>query len=165
MRVLGTLTPSAIEDAGRRRSRSRARVAQMVMARTGPFTAAELVAEGRARRPRVARATVFRALDLFQALGLVEQLDLPGGGHAYVRCLPAHHHHLVCSRCGRTVEVPDLGLTDVTAEIHRRTGFRIDEHRLELFGRCPRCQAGSSSTDDAALGPGQGEFSRAQRAG
>lgn len=138
---------AALQAAGQRRSRSRACVAEMIIARDGPFTAAEIVEEGRRRHPRVARATVFRALELFHELGLVERLDLPSGDHAYVRCLPAHHHHLVCSSCGRSIEVPDLGLNVVTEEIRRRTGYRIDEHRLELFGICPRCQGVSVSTD------------------
>ena len=41
----------------------------------------------------------------------------PDGEHAYVSCARAHHHHVVCSRCGRTAEVADAGLNDAVAEI------------------------------------------------
>jgi Fur family peroxide stress response transcriptional regulator len=47
----------------------------------------------------------------------------------------------VCSRCGRTTEVDDAGLSDAVREIGRRSGYRIESHRLELFGLCPSCQA------------------------
>ena len=84
---------------------------------------------------------MFRTIDALEQLGLIERLDLPSGEHAYVACEPAHHHHVVCSRCGRTAEIEDAGLKTVVREIARRTGFRVDEHRLELFGLCPACLA------------------------
>jgi Fur family ferric uptake transcriptional regulator len=84
---------------------------------------------------------LFRALDLLVELGVVERLDLPSGEHAYVECAPVHHHHVVCSRCGRAAEVDDAGLNDAVLEIGRRSGYRIETHRLELFGLCPSCQS------------------------
>ena len=39
------------------------------------------------------------------------------------------------------IDIDDAGLRRVVADIARRTGFRIDDHRLELFGLCPACQA------------------------
>jgi Fur family ferric uptake transcriptional regulator len=84
---------------------------------------------------------VFRTLDALEGIGLVERLDLPSGEHAYVTCERSHHHHVVCSRCGRTSEIDDAGLKAVVHQIARRTGYRVDEHRLELFGLCPACLA------------------------
>ena len=66
---------------------------------------------------------------------------LPTREHAYVVCEPLHHHHVVCSRCGRVADIADEGLRTVVNEVARRTGYRVDEHRLELFGLCPGCQA------------------------
>ena len=105
------------------------------------------MADAARRRPGIGRATVFRALELFAELGLVERLDLPSGEHAYVACEPAHHHHVVCSHCGRATEVDDCGMTEVAREVARRTGYRIDRHRLELFGVCPDCRAGTGTGD------------------
>ena len=68
-------------------------------------------------------------------------IDLPTREHAYVVCEPLHHHHVVCSRCGRVADIADEGLRTVVNEVARRTGYRVDEHRLELFGLCPGCQA------------------------
>jgi Fur family ferric uptake transcriptional regulator len=71
----------------------------------------------------------------------VERVDLPSGDHAYVACEPAgHHHHLVCSTCGRSTEVAELGLDRTLDRIEASTGFQIESHRLELFGRCADCQ-------------------------
>ncbi|HEX8938812.1 MAG TPA: Fur family transcriptional regulator [Candidatus Limnocylindrales bacterium] len=129
-----------VEAAGERLTAPRRAVAELIAAKRGHFTAAELVADAGQRRPGLGRATVFRTLELFTQLGLVERLDLPTGGHAYVACQTAHHHHLVCSSCGRAVDVEDHGLAAALEEVARRTGYRVDSHRLELFGRCPACQ-------------------------
>ena len=59
-------------------------------------------------------------------------------------CAPTHHHHVVCSRCARTAEIEDAGLRAVVREVTRRTGFRVDEHRLELFGLGSACESATA---------------------
>jgi Fe2+ or Zn2+ uptake regulation protein len=141
IRTMGTAASllAALDGAGYRVTGPRRAVAELVAHRGGPFTAADLLADARSGRVGIGRATVFRALEVFSELGVVERLDLPSGEHAYVGCEPAHHHHVVCDRCGRTTEIDDAGVRDVVGAIERRTGFQIDSHRLELFGRCPDC--------------------------
>jgi Fur family transcriptional regulator, ferric uptake regulator len=132
---------AALDEAGYRITEPRRLVSRLIADRRGHFTAADLVDAARSRRLGIGRATVFRALDLFEGLGMVERLDLPSGEHAYVPCEPIHHHHVICSRCGRTEEIDDPGIDAVTGAIGRRTGYRIDSHRLEIFGLCPACAA------------------------
>jgi len=131
----------ALDTAGYRLTGPRRAVADLIARYDGHFTAAELEAFARDRRIGISRATLFRALDLLSELNVLERLDLPTGEHAYVACAPAHHHHLVCSRCGRTTEVDDYGVAAAVDEIARRSGYRIEAHRLELFGLCRNCQA------------------------
>jgi len=132
---------TALDNAGYRLTGPRRNLAELIAARDGAaFTAADLVADVRARRLGIGRATVFRAIDLLETVGAVERIDLQNGDHAYVACMPAHHHHVICSRCANATEIGDLGLGAVAREVARRTGYRVDEHRLELFGLCPGCQ-------------------------
>ena len=131
---------AALDNAGYRLTRPRRVLADLIAAREGStFTAAELSADVHDRRLGIGRATIFRAIELLEQVGSVERIDLPSGDHAYVACLPAHHHHVICARCARSIEVGDLGLGAVAREASRRTGYRIDGHRLELFGLCPDC--------------------------
>ena len=134
---MGDLTPivTALDRAGYRLTEPRRSLASLIEAQEGHFTAAALVEAAREQRLGVGRATVFRTLEVLEDLGAVERLDLPSGEHAYVGCEPAHHHHVVCSGCGRTEEIEDVGLRTVVAEMTRRTGYRVDDHRLEVFGR------------------------------
>lgn len=122
-----------------RMTEPRRAVAQLIADRSGHFSAADLVDEARQRRLAIGRATIFRTLEVLTDLDLVERIDLPSGEHAYVACEPSHHHHVVCSGCGRSQDIDDAGLRAVVRDVARRTGFRIDDHRLELFGRCAEC--------------------------
>ncbi len=130
----------AIDAAGYRLTEPRRSLADLVLDLDGHFTASDLADAARRRGLRIGRATLFRGLELMLELGAVERLDLPNGEHAYVACAPAHHHHVVCSRCGRTAEVDDEGLSEAVRRIELQTGFRIDTHRLEMFGLCSHCQ-------------------------
>lgn len=131
---------TALDDAGFFVTEPRRVVAEMVADRGSHFTANELVDEAKQARLGVGRATVFRALELFAQLGLVERLDLPNGDHAYVVCQPSHHHHVICTGCGRSAEVGDLGIGSIAGEVESQTGFTIDSHRIELYGLCPECR-------------------------
>jgi Fe2+ or Zn2+ uptake regulation protein len=135
----------ALDEAGYRMTSSRRAVADLIASRDGAFETADLVADSRRRRLGVARATVFRTLELLVGLGAVERLDLPSGAHSYVRCeTTRHHHHLVCTRCQRAVDLEELGMAAIVAEAERRTGYRVNRHRVELWGLCPSCQAAAA---------------------
>ena len=132
----------ALAAAGYRLTEPRRVVAELVAERDGHFTANDLIAQALARDLDIGRATIFRALDLFTELQLLERIDLPTGDHAYVPCLPGyHHHHVICQRCARVTEVEDLGLGGAIAGMERNTGWTVQKHRLELYGLCPECQS------------------------
>ena len=137
---------AAFDDAGYRLTGPRRALAHLIGARNGHFTAEDLMAFSREARLGVGRATVFRSLDILAELGVIERLDLPTGEHAFVACEAAHHHHVVCSSCGRATWAADHGLEQVAAEIGSETGYRIDTHRLELFGLCAECLRAREST-------------------
>ena len=87
----------------------------------------------------IGRATVFRSLDLFTSLGLVERVDLPGGDHAYVACErrppPPRDLHRLRPLARRRRRRPGRGARRIGA----RSGFRVTAHRLEIFGLCAAC--------------------------
>jgi Fe2+ or Zn2+ uptake regulation protein len=142
---------TALDAGGYRVTTPRRRIAQLIAEMRGRFTAEQLLSASRRHRYGIGRATVFRSLEVFSALNLVERVDLPSGEHAYLACEPAHHHHVVCSRCGQAQGVPEGELGELTAalrEVSRRTRYQIDSHRLELYGICPSCQAAASSAPD-----------------
>lgn len=98
---------------------------------------------------------------LFEHLGLVRRIDL-GDGLARFEIADNdpdghHHHHLVCRRCERIVQLDDCILADMESRLSRHYGFQEITHRLEFFGVCPDCQrvrtraAGSKEGRDRKL--------------
>ena len=132
---------SALAEAGHRMTGARRDLIDLILTRDGTFDSSDLIVDARRRGIPAARATIFRTIEVLVDLGALERLDLPGGEHSYVRCeVSRHHHHLVCTGCQRSVDLEDLGMSPIMAEMARRTGYRIDRHRVELYGLCPICQ-------------------------
>lgn len=94
--------------------------------------------------PGVGRATVFRTLRLLQEVGTVCQVVLDDGTLQYRLTSGGHHHHIVCSNCGAVNDFEACDIQSLLAELASRTGYDIEAHRLEVYGRCARCRGGVS---------------------
>lgn len=88
-------------------------------------------------------ATVYRAMHLLQAMGMVKRFDF-GDGAARFELMAegddGHHHHLVCIRCAEVVEIDECFPEEIEQRIANRNGFTAVTHKLEFFGICPHCQ-------------------------
>ncbi len=110
------------------------------------FTAEELAAAA----PSVGRATVFRTLRLLQEIGTVCQVILDDGTLEYRLASGGHHHHVVCSACGAVDDFANADIEALLGALASLTGFTIEAHRLELYGRCARCTAPLAATETTA---------------
>jgi Fur family ferric uptake transcriptional regulator len=88
-------------------------------------------------------ATVYRSLHMLESMKMVKRFDL-GGGVARFELLAegddGHHHHLVCTRCAKVVEIEECFTRELEEKIAERNGFKAITHKLEFFGVCPGCQ-------------------------
>lgn len=95
---------------------------------------------------RVARASIYRALEALAAEGLVQRVDLGESGSRWERIGGnddhSHHHHLVCGSCGRIVPFEDDRLERALDSLSSSAGFRVDSHEVTLHGRCGPCCSG-----------------------
>jgi len=73
------------------------------------------------------------------ASGLVDTLRTETGEALYRRCSAHHHHHLVCRRCGATVEVQGKQVETWAAKVANEHKFSEVSHTIEIFGICPQC--------------------------
>jgi Fur family ferric uptake transcriptional regulator len=128
-----------LEMAGHRVTPSRRAVVAAVARAGSHFTVDDISR----RLPDVGRATVFRTMKLLLGLGVVCRVLLEDGSLHY-RLSPAgageHHHHLVCSECGRVEDFFPCDVALLTDELARRTSYEIEGHWLELYGRCGACR-------------------------
>jgi Fur family transcriptional regulator, ferric uptake regulator len=79
-------------------------------------------------------STVYRTVKLFEDAGIIERHDFGAGRARYERLGEAHHDHLIDLKTGRVIEFQSAEIEALQAEIARRLGFRLVDHRLELFG-------------------------------
>jgi len=125
---------------GERVTRQRLLVANTLAAAGRQQTADQLYRTLRRQEPGIGRATVFRTLETLVEAGVARRLELDGHVYAYVACLPEHHHHLSCTRCGRVEEIDEAYVRPIADRLSRDMGFEIDDARLDFYGRCATCR-------------------------
>jgi Fur family ferric uptake transcriptional regulator len=122
------------------RSTRQRRAVQDLMNTLDEFSSAqEIHARLRDSGSIVGLTTVYRTLQTMASAGEVDVLRPEDGEARYRRCTPEHHHHLVCRRCGRTLEVDSPAVEHWADDMGHRHGFSDISHTLEIFGVCPDC--------------------------
>ena len=84
-------------------------------------------------------ATVYRALQKAATENTVDVIRKDDGEALYRLCATGHHHHLVCTSCGKTVEVEGSAVEKWANTVAKNNGFRKVSHVVELFGLCAKC--------------------------
>ena len=133
---------------------TRQRAAVMAVLDTlSDFRSAQQIHEAlRADGQTVGLATVYRTLQSLADGGEVDALRGVDGETVYRRCVRReHHHHLVCRRCGATVEIDGPTVESWAAHVAAQHGFIDIEHTVELFGLCAAC--GAAQAPDATPAP------------
>ena len=143
----------ALRATGRRLTRARRLILEIVRASDAHPSAAAVYRDVRRRLPRVSLATVYRNLRMLAAEGLMSERADAAGMRFDGNTGP--HDHFTCLTCGRIYDVPARdGLSPVTTV---RAGFEVLSRRIEFYGRCSRCNTQRRK-------PWQDEASRAPRA-
>ena len=131
---------AALRRSGRRLTRQRRVIWEVLLAEPGRHLSAEDIVERvREQLPGVNTSTVYRTLEILVDDGLLLRTDL-GGDRAYYEPARDHtHHHVVCERCGKVTHLHDGALGDLRARIEKDSGYRLGEREISFFGTCPSC--------------------------
>jgi len=132
-----------LHAAGYRRGGARTAVVEALARHDCAVTALELEGELRRRKPAPARASIYRALEQLEQLGLLRRLEVSRGVAGYERIEHdgEHHHHAICQQCGRMIPFEDATLERAIDEVSGRMSFDAAEHEVTIRGRCERCAA------------------------
>ncbi|MDB5452375.1 MAG: ferric uptake regulator, Fur family [Caulobacteraceae bacterium] len=84
--------------------------------------------------PHISIATVYRTVRLFEEAGIISRHDFRDGRSRYEEASETHHDHLIDMKSGRVVEFVDEEIEKLQALIAKRLGYRLVDHRLELYG-------------------------------
>jgi len=129
-----------LERNGVRATPRRLEVLEELAQERDDVTAQQLWSRLRKRDSGAGLATVYRTLALLSERGVVDVLSHHGAEQCYRLCGDEHHHHLLCERCHRVVEVQECGLDDWVAGAAKRHGFVATDHRVEIVGLCADCR-------------------------
>ena len=94
----------------------------------------ELYRRAHAMDPHISIATVYRTVRLFEEAGIIERHDFRDGRSRYEETPDHHHDHLIDMRSGRVIEFVDPEIEALQDSIARKLGYRLVDHRLELYG-------------------------------
>jgi Fur family ferric uptake transcriptional regulator len=94
----------------------------------------ELHRRAHAIDPHISIATVYRTVRLFEEAGIITRHDFRDGRSRYEEHSEAHHDHLINLQTGEVIEFVDKEIEALQEAIARKLGYRLIDHRLELYG-------------------------------
>jgi Fur family transcriptional regulator, stress-responsive regulator len=134
-------TESRLRDAGLRVTAQRVVVLEVLDRSDGHLTAEEVRLAARSRIGSVSVQAVYDVLAVLTRVGLARCIETPGHPARYESRVGDNHHHFVCRRCGRTIDV-DCAVGDAPCLLPSAVprGFEIDEAEVTYWGICSDCR-------------------------
>jgi Fur family ferric uptake transcriptional regulator len=121
-------------EKGMRMTDQRRVIARVLSAATDHPDVEELHRRAHAVDPHISIATVYRTVRLFEESGIIERHDFRDGRSRYEETPSHHHDHLIDMKTGKVVEFVDEEIEALQNAIARKLGYKLVDHRLELYG-------------------------------
>ncbi len=121
-------------DKGLRMTDQRRVIARVLSEAQDHPDAEELHRRAAAIDNRISIATVYRTVRLFEEAGILERHDFRDGRSRYEEAPEQHHDHLIDVSTGKVIEFRDEEIERLQQAIAERLGYRLVDHRLELYG-------------------------------
>ena len=123
-----------------KKSDQRTAILDLMISKRGHHTADELWGFLKKEHPDIGIATVYRTMKLFLDAGIVKELNIDATAR-YELAAEGHHDQLVCTVCGKTVEITSPAIEKEQEAIAKKHGFELTDHTLLLLGRCGECRS------------------------
>jgi Fur family transcriptional regulator, ferric uptake regulator len=108
----------------------------------GHQSAEELTSAVKKKDKTIGQATVYRNLKIFAESGIAREVRFGDGVTRYEHNVDhAHHDHITCQRCGKTIEVFDPNIEELQEKLAEEHKFLITGHVLHIYGLCAECRA------------------------
>ncbi len=127
---------AGLRDAGLRATTQRVALLHTLLSSSGPVSVEALT---KSSKGAYDLATAYRTLDALVLAGLAKRIEL-SQGRALFEASSEHHHHAVCTTCGKIVDIDACLPQGIDARVQKASGFAaISDHSLEFFGTCAGC--------------------------
>lgn len=130
----------AVVEEGHRVTPQRMLVLEAIESSDSHISAEEIYTQVHAKYPYINISTVYRTLELLKKLGLVTETDMGEGILRYHHADKGHHHHLVCQKCGRIIDLDESALDSLRSALIREYHFVPNLRHIAIFGHCLDCQ-------------------------
>lgn len=127
-----------LREAGYRSGAARAAVIDLLEGESCCVSAADVHG---ALRARVGLASVYRVLESLHEVGSVRRVDVGDGVARYEPLRKEHHHHLVCTECGKVEAFDDPALERAIRRVEAQSGYAVETHDVVLQGACDSCRS------------------------
>jgi len=131
---------SELQENGYRLTEARRAVVELIASAQRALSPLEVYDLARAQHPGLGLVSVYRTLEKLEELHLIQRVHQPRGCQAFIAASRGHEHLLLCQRCGSFTFFDGDDLEPLIRSLARKTGYRIDEHWLQLFGLCRTCR-------------------------
>ena len=130
---------------GLKATRQRELIARAFFATNTHISAEALYRRVSGRDRRIGLVTVYRTLKLLKEAGLAHERQFGEGRALFEHASSERHHdHMICTHCGKITEFENCEIEELQEQVARRFGFTLQDHKLELYGRCKDCRADAS---------------------
>lgn len=129
-----------LQNNGYRLTESRRAVIEILANSECTLNPTEVYDLARQRYDSIGLVTVYRTLAKLEELGLIQQVHQPDGCQAYIAAVSGHQHLLICKACNKVEYFQGDRLEGLVERVENESGFRVQEHWLQLFGWCSKCQ-------------------------
>jgi Fe2+ or Zn2+ uptake regulation protein len=133
-------TNTILKSVNMRNTPGRRAVLEYLTLATSPSSIDEIEKSPIIKKLQLDQATIYRIINVFTQRGILHAVNFQEGKTRYELTSHPHHHHVVCTSCGKVNDVEDCLKPQATTLIQKETGFLITSHALEFFGLCPACQ-------------------------
>ncbi|NTV98583.1 MAG: transcriptional repressor [Chlorobiaceae bacterium] len=122
-----------------RSSRQRERLLELLRSTEIHPTASWLYDHLKEEFPNLSLGTIYRNLSILIDQCLIQKINA-GSTFDRFEAKTTPHHHLICSKCGKIIDLEEKVMHEINEEIRNSTDFDIKGYRIEFFGTCRKCQ-------------------------
>ena len=131
---------TAMRATGMRVTNQRSLIMEIIRQGKGHLDADEIYRRAREKETRLSLSTVYRTLQRFKKIGLVEELHFNEDHHHYEIKPTTEHHHLLCLDCGKVIEFQQPLSHYVSKNVAEAKDFDIIETEVRMTGYCAKCR-------------------------
>jgi len=128
-----------LKEKGLKLTPQRRLIADIIHGADAHLTAEDIIGYVQSKMARVNKSTIYRTLDILEQSGCVFKSE-SGDHFIYHHAEEGHHHHLVCRKCGKTMDCSENLFYPIEKSLLENYGFRVNFKHVVMSGLCETCR-------------------------